>query len=629
MKPKPEQTGIQTPAPWSFGGAGGFFERLYKAVRGSGAEEGENRYDPPVGGAAGEGGFGAIAVVGGDLSTAIANAVMPMALPRYRVMARHSTVALAEAANVLPILAAETNVNVDEDLADDPTAQRGKAIIEREVIARRQGILRGATQCLRYGFKAMEVVYERKTFAAIGSYVGVRKFKELAGDHVQLRVDTHGNLTQVLSYGRRLDVDYFLHFVHGKEDDNWFGLSRFENIRRDWANYLELEDLLHTFVRKGAAKAPYVGVMADDPVNVAQGLTPNKDMGVLIAQRLSRAEGVVYEKTRGLDALDMRVNEKLADANMVDVQFVDIGNPGPAIGAISARLDTLAKNIIRGMLLPERTLTEASSGGSRADSQEHGDVVTAGAEAWHEHLVEMLNEQVVAALIRENCGEEYVGRITLRAVPLQDERRKQLSDIFAKMLDNDTFLMSLIKSMGKGGITALVEKLGLDINLEDFVLDEPADTHEPQKPHEEDDDGQKLSASVTDEMFTLDEFAGLLPLSATDIEPRDENGRWIRVEGNELGHHDDIKSLRAAATAHAKAHLHGKTFTNDETRHDITLSSRGLTKILNNAASDPRRAVLTTAIPQLIKHGKLIKTEPPAKAKQQDANVVAYHRFQA
>jgi hypothetical protein len=117
-------------------------------------------------------------------------------------------------------------------------------------------------------------------------------------------------------------------------------------------------------------------------------------------------------------------------------------------------------------------------GGSRADSESHGDLSLADAETVHEDIVHQINKQLVDKLIEENCGPDYVGRVRLTAAPIQDEQKRQLSLLWQALLTDAQFKASLIDSIGEAGVQSLMDRLGLGIQMAE-PMTPLAETNQP------------------------------------------------------------------------------------------------------------------------------------------------------
>ena len=96
----------------------------------------------------------------------------------------------------------------------------------------------------------------------------------------------------------------------------------------------------------------------------------------------------------------------------------------------------------------------------------------------------------------------------------------------------------------------------------------------------------------------------------------------IVLTGREFGAVTDAQ-VRDAAESYARQHLQGKTWVNRSTGIRVSLSKRGINKIINNSA-DVTRARLIPAIPLLVESGLPDGPEEPGKP---DSHYEAYRRF--
>lgn len=577
---------------------GTYSNPLVKSQLGSGASEGKNDYEDPC----------AVRTATGSI---LGDSVAPGTLATYRIMSSHPTIAIAEAAIALAVLAAKWSVEMDEELVGDPDAERIKRIIKLELIDPREILMCGVVQALRYGFKSQEIVYARKSDAMSGeAYVGIKKFKQLAGENITLNVDQHGNLQQVLAMGTPLEAPYFLHVVYGKEDDNWFGRSRHENCRRFWANWLHLEDNTMRLARRGTGSTVHVGVPPDTDVDKKAGRTPNLDAGKLAANKLSDGQSIVYENLVGLSAQDAVNNAELAGKSLIGIGTIDIGNPGPTMAGLNQRQEYLDKLLVRGWLQPERSLTEATTAGSRADSESHGLLAVTDAETTHELFVEQINEQVARALVIENVGPRYADRVRLIAVPLQDKQRTALADLFNSLLTDPAIRSELAQAMGNEGMRGLIERIGLKVKLErnfDF---------EPSKKSDDRD-------YRTDDEAVEKELSAIIELAYNPSQPRDENGRWIKVQSRMFD--GDPRKARKWAMENVRG-----TYTNEETGWEIRVAANGIGKVTSQKAytksGTPDHLETLQQLPEVI---RTMKKDYSRSDRQQSPSILAMHFFKS
>jgi|GEM_PF-4197777 len=529
--------------PWMFGGyvgypgySGSYMLPSFKARLGSGALDGKNTYCPPL--MAGVGGI--LGIPGPGLSN---GRPFPQTFHTYRAMMQYPAIRLAAAAVILGIMAAEWLVEVDETLTpaieegteSPPDVQEmadagefGKKLIEQHIIKRRTTLMRDALRSLVYGFWSFELV--KGEGDVDGTPVTVwRKVKALLPDNIDLVIDPHGNLQALMCGGIRLEKGEFAHIVNEREGDNWFGESRLEAAYRSWTNALQTEDELMSGVRKGVGKSVHVGVMPDEvdaSGNYVHGVDSagnpkNIAAGLRIGGAVMEGRPASYHRLSGLSASDLVNNPEAGKNPLTTIDIHDGGNPGPTIAAGLEVKRDFEKQMVRAWLQPERTLLEATTAGSRADSESHGDIVTADAEATHEAITAQIDEQIVQPLIRENLGDQYAGKIRLVAAPIADEQKAQLSKFFDTMTNDGSFVSKLTRAMGSESIKNVFEKLGLNIQWAEDIDLEPEPEPPPQLPGMEDaQDVEKENRKddmddSDDEEEATNELSAVLSLSAS------------------------------------------------------------------------------------------------------------------
>jgi hypothetical protein len=117
--------------------------------------------------------------------------------------------------------------------------------------------------------------------------------------------------------------------------------------------------------------------------------------------------------------------------------------------------------------------------------------------------------------------------------------------------------------------------------------------------------------------------------------PRAENGKFgvgsdtsaapakVTLKGDELGDYQSMKELRQKALAHAESFI-GKKFTNAATGRSIVVPKTGVRHTIATGSDQLIKTV--PAIPDLLKNGRLVKSEPD---KRGDPNIIAVETYSA
>lgn len=540
----------------------------------------------------------------------------------YRLIAAHPTAVLCHAMIVMPILSAGWGLDADKLAAPSDALD----FLNRNFMPFRLKIQYECLRALKYGWQSFELVYR----ASADGFVELAKPKPLLPELTTILADPNGNVIG-LRNGVNIPVDQMMLFTYDGEGDNPHGRARLENIRRAWANWMCNDDNMNRLSRKAASTIPYIGYPAGKSRRPTKGqsesgdttaegeLTGNAKIASQIAGSMAKGRGVVFPNHAGLEIDDIRNLPELAKASMWSIQTIEMGNPGPMAQAVIESLRYLDAMICRGYHRPERTVIEATTAGSRADSESHGDVAISDSEYLHQLVTQAVQTQIVDRLMEKNYGPKAVGSIKLVAKPI-DEKQKIIDN---KLLDA---MLKGQKSFGEIArhidMDAWFPRTGLPVNETAGAWDDmtpestkvPGSTDAPQEIEKEDEAARELSAIL--------ELSGSWDPSQ---HPRGNDGRFVKVTGKELTNSDDKKTIRDAARDFAKRELIGHKFLNEETGHEIGFSRNSIDKIVNNSA-DIRRAKLVAVVPELIRTGTRVSTE---EARDKEPNVVAYHRFSA
>lgn len=417
------------------------------AVRGSGAYEGRNPYDH-------SGQFG----VFGWGSPGISDTYLPGSWHNYRLMRANPTLALVRACVFGPILAAGWTVEV----VDDSVPEEAKEVIERVFNCHRVPLLSTLLRALDYGYQACEVVWGED---ADGYKVPV-KFKGLLPDLNTLVIDKSGNLIAIDNQGVRLPIDRALVYTYDREGDNHYGRSRHENCRRVWSNYLTSEDKLSKLEGKAAGTFFKVGYPPDKK-NLAAGEKTNQQIAREIVIALSNGQSITYPTTGGVVVDDIEQAVAISKGTLFPIELMNAGDTGAAQSAVIEGLHYKDQQLVRGWGRSERSVIEATGGGTRAESANHtANISDTDTDTVHEDIVRSINEQVVDAILIENFGPKAKGAVRLKAIEIVDENQAVDSAVLNGVINNPMAFGEFLSRFDK---TAFCERQGIKL----------MDDHEP------------------------------------------------------------------------------------------------------------------------------------------------------
>lgn len=425
------------------GAFGGFYGQGIPtaALLGIGTIEGTNKYGGPV--------LGGLAPYG-----VLPGFCRPWAgtYATYRIMSAHPTHVIAGASLIGQILGSEWSY---EESNDAPSG--AKDFIADLLNQHRVKIL---MECLKavttFGHRGFEQVFEYRN-----GYITLKKLKPLLPEMSELMTDDQGNFGGITNGGTPLAAEKCFLYSYDQDGDNFYGRPRLENTRRAWSNWLNSEDQLGRLGDKTSSIIPIMRYPPGSGIDSLGQPKTNFDIAVRMASGLASGRPIVVPNLAGLQIEDFKGLADFADKSLWGIDTVNMGNPGPAIEGLLNQLRYYDALMVRGMMRPERSLLEASRGGSRADSQNHADVGMTDSEMVHADIVLSINEQIVNPLLMYNFGPDARDSVRVTAAPLVDEKKLIDEDLLKAVAANPQALAQLIAHTD---MSAWMDRVGLPQN---------------------------------------------------------------------------------------------------------------------------------------------------------------------
>jgi hypothetical protein len=159
-------------------------------------------------------------------------------------------------------------------------------------------------------------------------------------------------------------------------------------------------------------------------------LKDNAEIARQILASLGLGNGVAVPSL-AYDQADVAANPELAKVTLWQLDFMDAGNLAQATEGVVGGHEYDDKQLCRAWRLSERTLVEATTAGSRADSevQSEGDVLQL--EYVDDEIAGQFSEGVLDAWLVINFGEDARGSVVVRPAPLADRKRA----VYTKWVD--------------------------------------------------------------------------------------------------------------------------------------------------------------------------------------------------
>lgn len=361
----------------------------------------------------------------------------------YRLMRLHPTLVIAQAAKYCPIMASTWGVEKDKKKAPGDAED----LIHRTFVSRRGKIVRRLLGGLGFGCASLEKLWGVDEEGAIVPL----DYKYLIPDITDVVVDEHGGFMGVKNNSVELNPREVMHYAHEREGDNWYGWSRFEKCRRQWANAMAIEDTAYRLDQKAAGTIPYVGYPVGTVKDSSGNEVSNYKAALSLVASISRGQGVVYPNFGNIPEDDLINSPEIAKQSLWHWDFMDAGNCGPAQEAILNKLRYYDTMMVRAWCNSERALLQADTAGSRADSESHQDIGDADCEMINDEIAEIVNEQAVDEVLEENYGPQARGTVKIVAGQIVDENRVIDLKLLDAVLKGQATMPMLLERMDMNG----------------------------------------------------------------------------------------------------------------------------------------------------------------------------------
>lgn len=272
--------------------------------------------------------------------------------------------------------------------------------------------------------------------------------------------------------------------THQMRFGNYYGLSRYENCLSPNPAFPGAYDLWLRAMQNAAGAVRKAGgsvVIVYYPKGKVRdrngSYLTNYQQAVTIAQAVSEGRPVVVENLSGVELPELISNPNLAKSGMWAIETKDLGQSANAIsGVIEAALHA-DKFLCRSFYRPERAVLEAAIGGSRADSETHGDVAMLDSEAFMAEMMEAINRHLVEDLVRLNFGNEYVGKLRLQPVPIVSHKTARAWETYRLLMQNVD--MARQDALPRTDVNAVMDAAGVPKTTDGPV--EPIEVAQPKE----------------------------------------------------------------------------------------------------------------------------------------------------
>lgn len=407
---------------------------------------------------------------------------LPATYDSYRRIRRHPTVALARALAIAPVVSARWSIETDDDVGDEVV----KFLQDWLMPARNLLVEQAMKARIDYGWAPFELVLgQRRT--PDGIRIVPDRFKHLLVDRTEILVDRftgefdgfRQDPGQDESLWKRVEPDRAILINFDVEGDELYGEPLLENVRLSYQNWLD--------ANKGAerydAKIAGTHWVVMYPIGSSNVDGVETDNGTIAAQVLSALE------SSGSVSIPRKVAAFVSDLNdktLGDAWSIDLKDHAAKQHSFVERLKYLDTNIVRGLLMPERSVLEGNFG-TKAEAGEHVDQAMRIREIEHDRITDIVNRTAVARLVSLNFGDEMVGKVRLVASPLTDTNELFFREVYKLIMAHPVESIDAIRGID---IDALTDSVGLPKN-EEVIGDD------------DDEEGAGIDRELTDRIAKL------------------------------------------------------------------------------------------------------------------------------
>ena len=298
-------------------------------------------------------------------------------------------------------------------------------------------LLTSTLTAVDFGFAAHEIVYDVKDITLNRKYekkpffdkkaVVWKKFKSLYPDTVNIKLDRMENFDGItqkwVGSDIHIPVEKSFIFTHDKGDSfgNLFGVSRVKPAYDCWYWWISLvQFMMRYFERKGTPP-----VIVKFPLGQTKDGTDHADIALemgkaLIGESVIAIPSTTYENTPPKWDLNYLLDDKRGEMFLSALTFFE-------------------NKMLRGMFVPERTITQDSSSkaGSYSLSQTHADMFLLGEEALLVDIENQVNKYIVRRLIEYNFGAK-APQCYIKIERITEARKGFLKDVFMEMIKKGT-----------------------------------------------------------------------------------------------------------------------------------------------------------------------------------------------
>ena len=350
----------------------------------------------------------------------------------YRKMRLDPTIALARELSMAAIVGAKWSYESDDDVYDERLK-----FIQKQCDEWRYDYVSAAMMGdIDFGWAPFEIVYdiiENKSLQIGGAKIGLVKVKPLLWDITKILIDEKTGAFIGFKQGEIvIPIENSLLCSFRAEGTQWYGRPLLENCRETYNQFRDANTSASRYDRKMSGSS-FVIYYPYGTTSVEGEKIDNFEIAKKLLVALENANGICIPSAVST-FVDM-MNEQ--NPNSMEPQWkVDTIDGGmPKQYSFTNRLEYLDKLKVRGLIFPERALTEGKFG-TKADAGEHGDLATLYMDIKHYYITKQFNNGPVRWLMELNFGSETVGTIRVRNSPLVNSEKSFMQTLYQAIVSS-------------------------------------------------------------------------------------------------------------------------------------------------------------------------------------------------
>jgi len=292
-----------------------------------------------------------------------------------------------------------------------------------------------------FGFSSHELVWDleevdifsqsqsgRKKTHFRGKAEVLKKVKAHYPSTVKIRTDANTDdfigIRQVVPGKQEvsLDIGKTFMFTVGDEFGNFFGTSRLKAVYKTWYWKEVLTQFMMRYFERKGGPATVVTHPIGGGIDVDGNDYDNADIALRISHNLLENSTVTLPYEANKDGNNQWGITYLQDDRRGEM-FV-------------AALNYLAAQTLRGLLVPERVMTQDLSTGSFSMATSHAEIFLLSEEGLSSQLADSINEQIIPPLIQFNFNPKKVVPCYFKVEKIQYDRRRILKEIMVEIIRN-------------------------------------------------------------------------------------------------------------------------------------------------------------------------------------------------